>query len=381
MRNPFKFGKEVTGYQFYDREAITKELYRKLVDGSSNVVLFAPRRYGKTSLVMRVLGELSLKEGIKGLCFDLTRVTSLERFCETYVNAVYAMIGGRRELMHLLTDCLASFRPELSVNVGGAVRIRLDLAAGLTETSIAEALDLPEKLSRELGNVPFVVAFDEFQDVAGLSKDFALEKIFRSCIQAHQNVRYVFLGSKTHLMKRMFADATRPFYNSAMPLPLGKPPIDESREFLFSRFRDAGIALEDAEQDGILAASENIPYYLQELASSVFETVLPEKTVTAEHLKQAIEDIVAKNAELYAERMKGLSESKRVILLALATDPTTVFSDEYRTAHALPTPSTLHTAFKELQEDGIVETDEKGCHHLADPFFRRYVQSSPVRVF
>lgn len=380
MRNPFKFGKEVTGYQFYDREAITKELHRKLVDGSSNVVLFAPRRYGKTSLVIKVLEELSVQEGIKGMCFDVTRVTSLARFCETYVNAVYAMVGGRREMMHLLTDCLASFRPELSVTVGGAVRIRLDLAAGLTETSIAEALDLPEKLSRELGNVPFVIAFDEFQEVAELAKEFALEKIFRSCIQAHQNVRYVFLGSKTHLMKRIFADATRPFYNSAIPLPLGKPPVEESREFLVSRFRDAGIELEPAEQEVILSVTENIPYYLQELASAVFEAVVPDKAVTAEHLKLAIEDIIAKNAELYAERMAGLSESKRAILLALATEPTAVFSDEYRNTHALPVSSTLHTALKELQEEGIVETDEEG-HRLADPFFVRYIRSSPVRIF
>ena len=380
MRNPFRFGKEVTGYQFYDREAITKELHRKLVDGSSNVVLFAPRRYGKTSLVIKVLEELSVQEGIKGMCFDVTRVTSLARFCETYVNAVYAMVGGRREMMHLLTDCLASFRPELSVTVGGAVRIRLDLAAGLTETSIAEALDLPEKLSRELGNVPFVIAFDEFQEVAELAKEFALEKIFRSCIRAHQNVRYVFLGSKTHLMKRIFADATRPFYNSAIPLPLGKPPVEESREFLVSRFRDAGIELEPAEQEVILSVTENIPYYLQELASAVFEAVVPDKAVTAEHLKLAIEDIIAKNAELYAERMAGLSESKRAILLALATEPTAVFSDEYRNTHALPVSSTLHTALKELQEEGIVETDEEG-HRLADPFFVRYIRSSPVRIF
>lgn len=380
MRNPFKFGKEVTGYQFYDREAIKRELHRKLMDGSSNVVLFAPRRYGKTSLVMRVLEELSVKDGIKGMCFDMTRVTSLGRFCETYVNAVYAMVGGHRELMHLLTEYLASFRPELSVGIGGAVRIRLDLAAGLTETSIAEALDLPERLSHEMGDIPLVVAFDEFQEVAGLSKEFALEKIFRSCIQAHQNVRYVFLGSKTHLMKRMFADASRPFYNSAIPLPLGKPPEDESREFLSSRFRDAGIALGNAELEGILSASENIPYYLQELASAVFETVLPEKAVTAGHLAQAIEDIVAKNAELYIERLAGLSETKRAILLALATEPTAVFSDEYRHAHALPVSSTLHTAFRELQEEGLVDTDEAG-HRLADPFFVRFIKSSPARVF
>lgn len=380
MRNPFKFGKEVTGYQFYDREAIKRELHRKLMDGSSNVVLFAPRRYGKTSLVMRVLEELSVKDGVKGVCFDMTRVTSLGRFCETYVNAVYAMVGGRRELMHLLAEYLASFRPELSVGIGGAVRIRLDLAAGLTETSIAEALDLPERLSHEMGDIPLVVAFDEFQEVAGLSKEFALEKIFRSCIQAHQNVRYVFLGSKTHLMKRMFADASRPFYNSAIPLPLGKPPEDESREFLSSRFRDAGIVLGSAELEGILSASENIPYYLQELASAVFETVLPEKAVTAGHLAQAIEDIVAKNAELYIERLAGLSETKRAILLALATEPTAVFSDEYRHAHALPVSSTLHTALRELQEEGIVNTDEAG-HRLADPFFVRFIKSSPVRVF
>ena len=380
MRNPFKFGKEVTGYQFYDRETIARELSRKLMDASSNIVLFAPRRYGKTSLVMRVLNDLSVKEGIRGMCFDMTRVTSLARFCETYVNAVYAMVGGRREWMHLLTEHLTSFRPELSINVAGGVRIRLDLAAGLTEMSIAEALDLPEKLSHDMGDIPLVVAFDEFQDVAELSKEFALEKIFRSCIQAHQNVRYVFLGSKTHLMKRMFADASRPFYNSATPLPLGKPPVAESREFLFTRFRDAGIELGVQELDRILEVSENIPYYLQELASAVFEVASPGQAVSATHLNQAIEDIVSKNSELYAERLAGLSESKRAIILALATEPTAVFSDGYRVTHALPVSSTLHTALKELQEDGIVNTEADG-HRLADPFFRLYVRESPARVF
>lgn len=74
-------------------------------------------------------------------------------------------------------------------------------------TSIAEVLDLPEKLAHDLGDKPVVVAFDEFQEVAELSKEFPLEKIFRSCIQAHKNVRYVFLGSKTHLMRRMFGNA------------------------------------------------------------------------------------------------------------------------------------------------------------------------------
>lgn len=380
MKNPFKFGQEVSGYQFYDRKQVTKELRQKMVDGSSNVVLFAPRRYGKTSLVVRVLEELSVKDGIKGLCFDMTRVTNLGRFCEAYVNAVYAMTGGRKELMHKLADYLASFRPELTVTVAGVVRIRLDVAAALNEMSIVEALDLPEKLAEDLGAGPFVVAFDEFQEVANLSKEFALEKIFRSCIQAHRHVRYVFFGSKTHLMKRMFADASRPFYNSAMPLPLGKPPIDESREFLSSRFREAGVVIGDEEVEEILAVSENIPYYLQELASVAFEERTAQNAVDAKVLSSAIDGIVAKNSELYAERLSGLSGAQRDVLGALADEPAVQFTEDYRHIHALPGLSTIHTAVRGLQEAGIVDTTSEGTR-IADPFFARFIRSSAARVF
>ena len=58
MHNPFKYGKEVSGDQFYDRRESADELHRFLKDGVANVVLYAPRRYGKTSLVVRVLEQL-----------------------------------------------------------------------------------------------------------------------------------------------------------------------------------------------------------------------------------------------------------------------------------------------------------------------------------
>ena len=119
----------------------------------------------------------------------------------------------------------------------------------------------------------------------------------------------------------------------------------------------------------------------------MFEAVLPDRVVKAGHLEQAIEDIVQakaaakiQSAELYAERVAGLSETKRSILLALADEPTSTFGDGYRAAHALPVSSTLHTALKELQENGIVCTDESG-HRIADPFFMRYIRTSPARVF
>ena len=55
--NPFSYGTVVKGPFFYAR----KEECRRIVStlsGGNNLVLFAPRRYGKTSLVFRAIEEL-----------------------------------------------------------------------------------------------------------------------------------------------------------------------------------------------------------------------------------------------------------------------------------------------------------------------------------
>lgn len=378
MKNPFKFGKEVSGYQFYDRQDATHSLLRKLRDGSTNVVLFAPRRYGKTSLVHKVIEQLSHTDGICGLCFDMTRVPTVERFCEEYANAVYAMFGGRKELVHKLMDYLSHLHPTFSISG----EVKLDYGTKMSATSIAEVLDLPEKLAHDMGNKPIVVAFDEFQDVAELSKEFPLEKIFRSCIQAHKNVRYVFLGSKTHLMKRMFGDATRPFYNSALPMPLPKPPESESIGFLISRFRDAGLLLSPENAQSILAASENIPYYLQAIASLAFEcsTDKDHTEVLPSDISAAIEAFIGINAELYDERLHGISDAKRALLEALAREPVAKFDEAYRNRHRLPVTSTLHTALGELVDAGLVDRTPTEIR-LADPLFARSIRGNSATVF
>ena len=306
----------------------------------------------------------------------MTRVPTVERFCEEYANSVYAMFGGRKELVHKLMDYLAHLHPTFSISG----EIKLDYGAKMSATSIAEVLDLPEKLSRDMDNKPVVVAFDEFQDVAEISKEFSLVKIFRCCIQAHKNVRYVFLGSKTHLMKRMFGNATRPFYNSALPMPLPKPP--ESLEFLTSRFRDAGLALSSENAQAILAASENIPYYLQAIASLTFECTTDKNhlEVQTEDISAAIESFIGINAELYDERLHGLSDAKRALLEALAREPVAKFDEAYRNRHRLPVTSTLHTALGELVDAGLVERTPTEVH-LADPLFARSIRGNSAIVF
>lgn len=54
--NPFKFGTIVDGDYFTDRVEETALLKQKL-DSENHIVLISPRRYGKSSLVQRVLAD------------------------------------------------------------------------------------------------------------------------------------------------------------------------------------------------------------------------------------------------------------------------------------------------------------------------------------
>ena len=58
--NPFSYGTIVRGDAFFDRKKET-ELLTSILSGGNNVVLFAPRRFGKTSLVFRVMEQLEAK--------------------------------------------------------------------------------------------------------------------------------------------------------------------------------------------------------------------------------------------------------------------------------------------------------------------------------
>ena len=78
--NPFYLGKEVSGDFFYDRERAAEDLYRYVTGGISTVI-YAPRRYGKTSLVKRVAARAEVEADMRVVYLDLMKVESVEKFC------------------------------------------------------------------------------------------------------------------------------------------------------------------------------------------------------------------------------------------------------------------------------------------------------------
>ena len=375
VSNPFKFGKEVSGDQFYDREEAFGKLYRKLIGGSCNVVMYAPRRYGKTSLVKTVFSRLE-DEGIPTVSIDLNKIANIEKFCEQYALALCRLTGKGQAIASRISTYLSHLNPTFSFGGEAILSVKLGYGAKMNESSVSSVLDLAEKIASDVIGGPIAVAFDEFQEIERLSPDLPLEGIFRSCIQTHQNVRYVFLGSKTHMLKRMFGEKSRPFYKSAATIRLEKPPEDESQAFVKSRFASRSIGIDEAAARRIVSETENVPYYLQELSSQVFDAVVAagRDWVEDSDIDAGIAALMSENTDYYVEKLSTLSSMQRLLVAALAAEPVREFTGDYRARHSLGGSSTVHTALKALIERGVVESEPDG-YFIGDPFFSRYVRT------
>ncbi len=375
---PFHFGTVASGDYFYERAEDAVKLY-DLVAGGQNVVLYAPRRYGKSSLAMKA-AEAWKKEGFVCIYFDLMRVESIDEFIRSYANAAIAAEGRTEHGIRTILSTLASVRPKITVDDDGRPVIELDFGRkGPAAKSLEEVLSLPETLSSEKRRI--IVIFDEFQEVATLSRHLPAERIFRSVIQHQRKTRYLFLGSKTHLMRRMFNDRTRPFYNSASTMQLPKPPEDESAAFLRTRFRSTGMEIPEEVVEKIIRASDNIPYYIQAVALHTWLSANRRgdgKPTTAD-VAIALDELVGMQRDVYEAIAERLGETSRRILSSLAQEPTMRFDADYRARHALPGTTTIGSALTKLVNDGLVEKDARGCR-IADPLHSLYLRASAARV-
>ena len=377
MKNPFLFGPLVSGDAFYDRAEIERDLLRAVGNGT-NVLLYGPRRYGKSSLVARVLETLRA-EGHPCIYFDMMKVDSMEQFLQAYASAAFALQDRATRNLGSLARFFRGLRPKFTVGEDGKPALELDFASPPTTATLEDVLALPESLHRGGRNV--VVVFDEFQEIERLSSVLPAERVFRSMIQRQKRVNYIYLGSRTHLIRRMFTDAAKPFYQSALVLRMVKPPRGESIDFLRDRFRQGGIAADDAALDAIVDAAENIPYYLQALAYEAFEQAEAEgsRSIGEADVPPALARAVGRMQDAFEASVENLSENQRTLLSALAREPATGFDADYRARHRLPVYTSVTSALKVLVAKGLVETEGK-THRVASPFFAVWLREPVCNV-
>ncbi len=154
MENPFVFGEPVRGGSFIDRE---RELLRleQYLQSSRNVIVYSPRKYGKTSLVLRAIDDLSGE--ILPIFIDCYAVMSEKDLARALSKKVLRHYP-EKEFFETVKRLFLGVTPKITLKTVPEVQVEVEYAG---EEEWRDAFELPQRLAADTG-VPAAVVFDEF---------------------------------------------------------------------------------------------------------------------------------------------------------------------------------------------------------------------------
>jgi uncharacterized protein len=377
--NPFRFGDLALDDAFTDRVDELAELEADMRNGQ-NVVVFAPRRYGKSSLIWRATHELIAAHSVLVAQVDLMKTPTKERLAEKLADSIYEDIAST--IFSVREKALAVFRglriaPVITLDQDGSLgfSFQAGFAPADLDATLEHLLQLPATLGAERHRRVALV-FDEFQEIVSI--DRKLLPLMRSVFQEQPEVSHVYLGSKRHMMAQIFSDANEPFWRSARQMELGVIPSQLFAEFLRTRFENTGRRIHEMAIELVLQTTHSHPYGTQELAYALWEVTPRGRTADRTRFAEALARVLRSENAHFSWIWERASRAQRVTLEALAREPgQPALAAAYRARHNLPGTSTVQRALEALVNDELVQRSGDG-YRIAEPFLADWIVRNDI---
>ncbi|MBR1509723.1 MAG: ATP-binding protein [Bacteroidales bacterium] len=372
MDNPFILEPYKSKELFCDREEETARLLDCITNGR-NATLISPRRLGKTGLIYRTFEEIRDRNlPYETFYMDVSSSQSIDDFVKLLAEAVAGVLNRQNRIKDFFR-ALKGLRPLLGydpVNDSPTLSFTFQTMAQKEQTvkSIFSFLDSRRR--------PVVLAIDEFQQVREYP-DVYMEALLRTYIQPLHNVRFIFCGSKKHIMTDMFTNALRPFYESTTNIPVSKLNPVVYAAFIEKHFREAGKTIPKDCLDEIISWTRDHTFYTQTLCNEVFH--LSGTLVTDEDVLRAKGIILAANRDRFLEIQRLITPAQWKLMKAIAKDevvrhPT---SSDFIRRHRLSSGPAVLKNLRTLVDKELVLTDasEEGVSYsIYNVFLSRYLE-------
>jgi hypothetical protein len=373
--NPFKFGPLALDEAFTDRD---RELAGLVADARNgqDVVVFAPRRYGKSSLVWRAAQKL-VEDKILVAQVDLMRTPTKDQLAAKLAKTIHEELLSRVGQAKEWFSDFAGLRlkPIVTVNPSdGSVSFSFDARAADEDidATLEGLFTMLGEVAADRGRRVFLV-LDEFQEIIDI--DPALIKVMRSVFQEQPDVAHLYLGSKRHMMRQIFNDENEPFWRSAKQMELDVISVDSFREYALARFRDTGKELTEEAAARALELTAGHPYATQQLLYFLWEQTPAGGAADLDRMDAALDATLRSEHSHFSLIWDRASGSQKRVLQALAQEqPGRPLSAEYQRRHSLPGIPTVQGALKALEREELVKRVGRGEYQIAEPFLTEWIQ-------
>jgi hypothetical protein len=318
-----------------------------------------------------------------GYC-DLMRTPTKERLAAALAETIYSDLEtAAGQALERATRLFRGLRitPTMEVDpIDGSLRFVFH--AGRRRAAIDDTIEallmLPGQIAAERGRRAALV-FDEFQEIVTIDRHYP--NLMRAVFQEQPEVAHVYLGSKRHVLERIFDDANEPFWRSAKRLEIGAIPAAEFARFLRHRFEGTEKAIDDDALARLLEATGGHPYGTQELAYFLWELVPTGHFARLGDVETALAQVLRSEHNHFAKLWDDAPHAQRLVMLALAEEPTgSLYSADYAERHDLPPKPALQRAIGALVTKEIAARHADRAYRIVEPFFADWLRDEQDAV-
>jgi len=358
----FRSGSPVKGKEFIDRKKHLP-IFKAYLDNNQHIMIKAPRRFGKTSLIKHIFEHEKRYEFIY---IDVRLASSLDTLSNQILNKAYKIVKIDNFIQKAKGSLLELLQSIKQIKVAGIAEISIDYISKNSDSIelFMHSLDVVEKIAKSKG-INIKVIFDEFQDITNLYDKNILETI-RSVAQHHENITYVFLGSIESIMSNIFESKSSPFFHFASVIQLTGLDIDELFSYTLKAFDKQSIAYDkDALYDTIFFLQGHPEYSSKVLQTLYINAKIENRTITYEDCIEAINFRIIEN-RAYLDEIISKAKLKKhhfEMLYNIANNIKSTLSS-----------ATVYNTNISLENMGLIKKIEKGKYELVDIFLKILLQ-------
>ena len=366
MINPFlTFGYNGPAY-FCDRTEETKRLTSLLTNGN-HVALISPRRMGKTGLIKHCFSQMQIQKNYHLFFVDIYATRSEAEFTYKLGQSILSVLKSKgRKSWERFIQVVASLRTGISLDAMGQPNWNLEI--GDIQTPQVTLDEIFQYLSK--ADKPCFVAIDEFQSIMDYPEK-NVEALLRTHIQDCNNAKFVFSGSKRHMMNEIFSSPARPFYQSATILTLRPIPIEAYTPFIICHFESNGRRIDTDAIADLYHRFGGVTWYIQKICNEVFAASDRGDSIGTPEIDMAIRQVIDEKTDTFEDLMARLTMKQRSLLKGLASEeslrPTSAaFIKKYH----LTSPSTVQRILTSMLDKDLISYE--GDHYFIHDYFFKY---------
>ena len=369
----------------YPRTALAQAYIDTLGAGLiSSVVLFAPRRKGKTEFLLEDLLPAAEARGYVTVYCSMwqNRSDPLAAILAALALAAKPRSLGRRLQRHLLHP-FKKTSVELELGHVGKVKAEAEFAAS-DPVSQAQLQRLPELLDEVIAvsNGRVLIAFDEIQHLAKPEFQELVAALRTTLDLRKKTVKSVFTGSSRHRLQMMFSQTKAPLFQFSQTTDF--PDLDdEFVAFMADAFRQATQReMPLAAANRAFAALGRTPGLFHDAVERLMKTGGVDIDRVAQHVLEETQE-----ASGYARRLQAMRPLDRAVLRAVVARMP-LYADDSRSKFAAAigvegeplSARQVQVAVDRLLAEQIIYQTGRGQYAIEDHQLAEWLLASPGTI-